>query len=137
MFRVTIESAQRAGNEHDSTRQTARGCLSLQGGQAVLSYTEVAEDGAHTDVTVRATDTEVSVQRGSNVSPLRMQLGRRCTCEYATPYGNFTIITHTHRIQNLLTAEGGTLTLLYDLEFGGGVTETTLRLTVQKTEEPS
>ena len=139
MFRITVESHQRAGNEQDSTRMTACGQLTLQGKQTVISYVEEAEDSTRTDITVRATDTEVTVQRGRGPasSPLRLLLGQRCTCDYATPYGSFAITTHTRRIQNRLTKDGGTLTLVYDLEFGGGITETTLRLTVHKTEELS
>ena len=139
MYRITVKSTQRAGGEQDSTQLTARGRFTFMGNSAVISYVEEAEDGGRTDVTIRATDTEVTVQRGRGPvsAPLRLALGQHCTSDYATPYGSFAITTYTRRIQNRLTNHGGTLTLVYDLEFGGGITETTLHLTVQKTEEPS
>ena len=132
---VTIRNRQAADGESATTALAATGLLRRFGRVTTLTYMEEAEDGTRTPVTLRVDGDEVQVQRGGTApSVLRLWQGRRCTCEYATPYGTFPIVTHARTVRDRLW-EDGTLELRYTLEFGGGVTDNTLHLTVHQMEE--
>lgn len=132
--RIFLVGIQRLDGEENRVETTAVGHLRLTGdGQTLLTYTEQQEDGGETAVSVQCAADEVLVERqGAARSLLRLRRGARCVCDYATPYGSLALTTHTHTLQNALTATGGTLDMTYTLEAAGGGIDHTLHLRVEK-----
>ena len=125
---VIVRGTQYLDGECDRTEQQAVGTLTADGQALRLSY---ADDESRTTLTVTA-DTVVIDRRGETASVMTLQVGLTHTCDYQTPYGAFSLGITTHRLDNRLTANGGTLNAAYRLDLGGGATENEIEIIVKE-----
>ncbi|MBQ9964795.1 MAG: DUF1934 domain-containing protein [Clostridia bacterium] len=112
---VTLTAVQTMDGESNRTEQTMAGTLEKTNDGVVLQYREPPqeeEDGAAVTVTVRA-DRVVIDRRGSTVSQMLLEAGKRHLCRYDTPYGRLMLHTRT----SFLSWDGvGVLRAVYALE---------------------
>jgi uncharacterized beta-barrel protein YwiB (DUF1934 family) len=117
---IRIRGEQRLDGACDTTELTARGTLEEQDGALVLTYCEEESD---VTAAMRVTDTAVTIERrGAMQSLMRLEVGCHHACDYDTGYGVMKLDVYTSHLHNALTARGGTLSLCYTLDLGGGMT---------------
>ncbi len=131
--KISLTAHQQIDGTHETHAVTAFGHLSGEEGRWVLSYAERDEEGGERFTTLRLIDGEAQMEREApHRSLLLMQPGRRCVCEYGTPYGALSVGVYTHAVHDRLTADGGSLELRYTLDFGGEPIEHILLIDVEK-----
>lgn len=128
-MQILLTGIRRADGEEEQIRIRADGTVTVSEGKTVLSYVE--EGGAAVTVTVENGRLTMVRREGGIFATLPMALFQSLPCEYQTAYGAFPVTVTLYRLQNDLTAAGGALHLDYDLSLGGGITRTSLHITVK------
>ncbi len=97
---VTLIAVQTMDGESNRTELTAVGTFEKTDDGVKIQYCEPpqeGEDGAAVSVTVRGTQTVID-RRGSTVSQMLLEAGKRHLCRYDTPYGRLMLHTRTSRL---------------------------------------
>ena len=112
------------GGEKNEYSLVSEGLLCTNGERLELSYEETAIEGVEGCTTVISFDIGdpecVTVERcGALSSVFVIAKGKRLFSTYATPYGTLDMCIYAKKVENTLTAEGGTLVLDYAVELKG------------------
>lgn len=129
--KVTVRSVQTMDGETEETVFETDGEYEKAENGARLSYRQTDENGTvNTVITVKET---VCIERtGVLSSRLILEKDKPHLCPYGTPYGTFSLGVTAKEIQNFLTADGGTLRLVYRLDAGGAPIENDILITVKE-----
>ena len=117
--------------ESERTVITAPGSLTDEDGVLTVQYAEIGEDSQRTDVTLIHREGGVILsRRGSVVVDLVFEEGEECHTLYSVPPYKFDMTVITRKIRSTLTAQGGELQLIYDMNVGGQDKRVRLHLSV-------
>ncbi len=117
---VRLTTRQGEGDACSQTHMTVVGSLEQTENGLVLCYIEPPQDeqaGAHVRMTIRPE--RVFLERGGEFSSRMVFVpGRRCLCQYDTPYGALVLHTCCRTLENTMNEHGGRLYVTYELESG-------------------
>ena len=103
--------------ETDSIDINTLGDMTWKDGACHLTYETPDENGRLTRTRLIVEDGSVTVsQQGGMASLLTVREGERTLSPYETPYGSFSVGVTGHRIRSLLSPDGGSLYLEYDVD---------------------
>ena len=89
--------------------------------------------GTVTTLKIRGESSAVMERTGEMASRLVIEKGKRNSCFYHTPFGDFTIGIFGERIENRLSEDGGTLILSYNIDSNlQTVSKNTVEIEVRK-----
>lgn len=122
---VQLTTRQGEGETRSETRMAAVGSLEQTENGLVLCYIEPPqEDGSRAHVRMTLRPQRVFLERGGEFSSrMVFEPGRRCLCQYDTPYGALVLHTRCRELENTVSKYGGRLYVAYDLESGAEQTE--------------
>lgn len=117
---VRLTTRQGEGESRCETKMTVVGSLEQTENGLVLCYIEPPqEDGTSAHVRLTLRPHRVFLERGGEFSSrMVFEPGRRCLCQYDTPYGALVLHTRCRELENTMNEHGGRLYLTYDLESG-------------------
>lgn len=124
-----------AGDAEDSEYvMSCTGTLSLREGRLYLSYTEPpmeGEDVCNTEISFNICEPEcVTITRSGGVSAsFVLKEGSRSISVYKTPFGPIEMCVWAKKVDNTMSAEGGSVTMDYTVELKGMTAQHT-RITV-------
>ena len=117
-----IENLDAAGlPEGDAEKNTVyvEGDFHLTDDGALISYTESGEGGS-VDSTITLSGGSVCVtRRGAIESEIHFTEGKEHRSVYSVPPYKFDAVVTTRRIRSLLSEDGGSLDLFYNMKIGG------------------
>jgi len=134
-YKITLTDRHSVLEEKSENTIIVRGDLDFKPEEYTITYLEHAGDmaGSTTKVRVKKGKLIQLSRSGPYSTDLVLELGKRHTCQYATPYGSLMMGVYTDSIESDMTENGGHLRFKYSLDVGGGeVTENDLELTVDK-----
>ena len=100
----------------------------------VIRYDEYSDEGEVMHTRVVSTQDGVDIIReGNSALNLKLRIGQSFSQTYELPYGTFMLEYTAENIEDILTADGGTLTVRYKIDIGGVPSVNTVRMTVKKT----
>lgn len=120
---VKLTDIQIQDGEKQSVEITTRGSFFWNKGRWLLRFEEFFDEGIRSETTVSAKSAEcVSiVHNGDITTELTVELGKRHNSHYVTPYGELMIGIDAIEIDNRVTEYGGTLRLLYSIDYYSSV----------------
>lgn len=136
---ITIQSLQILETGRETMTQRTEGRLCREGEGWLLTYREGEDSGlGRTRTTLRLEEDRATLTRSGELKAhMVFQEGRPHTSLYETPYGKLPMTIRTLSLRSELNGRGGTVSVHYQIQLGGGPAgETRLRLTV-KTKENS
>ncbi len=102
----------------------------------VIRYDEYSEDGACMHVRVVSTAEGVDIIReGNRALDLKLRVGQYYSRTYDVEYGTFLLEYTAREIIDLLTPDGGELTVRYKMDIGGVGSFNTVTMKVRKTSK--
>lgn len=121
---IKITSLQTTEEGEDTIEVTTRGTLSGDDENYTLEFDEIFEDGlkSHTILTVRDGKSVNLLRRGDMNNEIILEAGRRHNFQYGTPYGEMQMGVFASTVENKMTPDGGTLKLVYTIDFYGNFT---------------
>ena len=131
---VTLRTVQTMDGESERMEQTACGTLDFLDSGVKLQYQELpqdGEDGAVVTVTVRGDQTVID-RRGSTVSQILLETGKRHICRYDTPYGRLMLHTRTSRLSSEFVGGNGKISAAYALEMNDMQTDHEIEIQVKE-----
>ncbi len=119
---ITLDATVTADGEHETLSLQTAGRLDFTADGFCLRYDEAIEESLPPlETTMWVRGTVLTLERhGAYTSALMLEPGARHLCEYATPYGAFTLGVHTHALTHTLTEQGGEIRLLYTMDMPTG-----------------
>ncbi len=118
--------------ERDTQAFTLPAAFSPVTGGFVLCYDEALDDTV-THVTVTAVGDRMEIaRRGDCAVTFLLTPGTPRPCTYETPYGAIPMTVKNAKVENNLTADGGTLRADYTLDLGGGSSLHTMTMKIRK-----
>ncbi|MGN0630280.1 MAG: DUF1934 domain-containing protein [Ruminococcus sp.] len=118
-IQLKLRSVLFADGERTETELLTDGTMEQADGKVILSYEDsdaTGFEGATTTITAE-NDSFVSITRtGTANSNLVIETGKKHHCLYGTPYGDITVGVFTHKIENDLSENGGSLYLKYTID---------------------
>lgn len=127
MKEVLIEikgTQQYAGDDSDVTTFTTNGTLSVADGVYTLSYFEsemIGAKGVKTELTIEHCRKATLARKGGMESRMTVEKGRRHSCLYNTPHGDFVIGTYGEALLAELDESGGKIYMSYTLDVNSGL----------------
>ncbi len=119
---IKVRNRQTIDNETDVIEECGNGTCREKNGKYYIIYEVKNEDGA-TKVTVIADEKNVKIKRSGYVnSEMVYDINRTTAFRYNTPYGAIDMEIKTTKIHNGLTAQAGTLRIVYTLVMQGMAT---------------
>ena len=116
---IEVKNTQTIDGVKDEITERQTGKYYEKGEKKYIMYKTLAE-GALTSSTIIISDGAVTIKRTGNVrSNMTLDVRRKTTSQYFTPYGMLTIDIKTERIVSALDSSGGTLKLKYTLIIQG------------------
>lgn len=134
---ITIQSLQTLETGKESMTQRTEGRLCREGEGWSLTYREGEDSGlGRTRTTLRLEGGQMTLTRsGELTSHMVFQEGQSHTSLYETPYGKLPMTIRTLSLKSDLSRRGGTVSVQYQIQLGGGPAgETRLRLTIKAKE---
>lgn len=135
-YKITIHDIHTVDGESSDTTMTVFGDMESHDNGYRVSYIEQSGDleGCLTEVVFEDDTPSVSIRRrGSMEMELLLEKGKRHNCVYSIPEGNVIMGVDTRRIQSSMDRAGGTLDLVYDIDFNAGfVSQNTLQISVKE-----
>lgn len=135
---IVIRSIQHfEGLEPERVEQETEGCLERTAAGYTLTYLEGAATGlGGTRTTLELTQDRITLTRAGEVSAqMVFQPGAVHDSIYETPYGKLPMTVRTLSLKTDLNGAGGTVSIHYEIQLGGGPAgETRLGLTVRVKE---
>ncbi len=129
-----IENLDSAGlPEGDAERSVseAEGLLALSDEEIILNYTEEG-DGGRVVSEIRCYGDLVTVKRsGAIESELHFKEGEEHRSLYSVPPYKFDACVRTRRIRKAITADGGSLDLIYNMKIGGADKSARMRIWIR------
>lgn len=118
-IQLKLRSAIEADGERSETELLTDGTMEIKGGIPTITYEDsdaTGFEGAITTITADGNDLVSIVRSGSANSNLVIETGKKHYCLYGTPYGSITVGIFTHKIENSLSENGGSLYLKYTID---------------------
>ena len=116
----------------EKTESRAEGLLSKSDSDLTIKYTEETKEAkVFTEITVAENKVKVS-KSGDLRYTFVFSEGETTAAVYSVPPYSFDAEIYTRRIRSSLTADGGELTLIYDLTIGGARKKTKMNIYVSK-----
>ena len=121
---IKITDLQTTEEGEDRIEITTRGTLSGDEDNYTLEFDEIFEDGlkSHTVLTVRDGKSVNLLRRGDMNNEIILEAGKRHNFQYGTPYGEMQMGVFANTVESKMTSEGGTLKLVYTIDFYGNFT---------------
>ena len=136
MYKVKIESTvdelDSAGliESSDKTEVSQPASVNEWGDAITISYSEKTEGGeVNSLITVKPDGVTVS-RSGAIESEFFFREGEKNHSLYKIPPYSFDAEIYTKKIRNNITAEGGVLTVIYDMTLGGGRKSVRMKITL-------
>ena len=132
---ITIDNTQYNENGKDHFTLSTVGDYTKDGETRIIRYRDSAATGFEgSETTLHVTPGMVTMIRtGEYASSLILEKGRRHTCHYGTPVGDLPLGINTTKLENGLTASGGTLDFSYSLDLNANLfAATELKITVRE-----
>lgn len=127
MKEVLIEikgTQQYSEEESDVTTFTTRGTIEFSKGVYTLVYDEsemIGADNVHTEMMIEGESKMVLARSGGMNSRLVVEKGRRHSCLYNTPQGDFIIGIYGDALRCNLSKMGGSIYMSYTLDVNSGL----------------
>ena len=121
---VTARFNSKPAVETETVESRTLASISRRGGRITLAYDDATDD-ADQPVPTKLSFAEsepglITLERdGFLRSVMTFEAGRRHRATYKTPLGGFEMTVFSRSVENALSADGGTLTLDYAVEFRG------------------
>lgn len=135
-YRITIHDIHTVDGESSDTTMTVFGNMEPHDNGYRVTYIEQSGEmeGSLTEVIFEEETPSVAIRRrGSNEMELLLEKGKRHNCVYSIPEGNLVMGVDTRTINSSMTHGGGTLNLVYDIDFNAGfVSQNTLEISVKE-----
>ena len=121
---IKITDLQTTEEGEDRIEITTRGTLSGDEDNYTLEFDEIFEDGlrSHTVLTVKDGKSVNLLRRGDMNNEIILEAGKRHNFQYGTPYGEMQMGVFANTVESNMTPEGGTLKLVYTIDFYGNFT---------------
>lgn len=106
-------------DDNSETELMTEGTLEEQDGVWKITYEDsdaTGFEGATTTITANGSQLVSIVRSGTANSNLVIETGKKHYCLYGTPYGDITVGIFTHKIENSLSENGGSLYLKYTID---------------------
>lgn len=116
---ITLKSVQSTGENKEEMEIITEGSYRKTADGYVISYNESEATGYNGSKTVLTTvgEKQVTMQRkGSTVSNLVIEKGKKHHCHYGTPYGDFMVGITANDIKSNLDSAGGELYFKYVID---------------------
>lgn len=116
---LKLRSILETDGEHSETELLTDGTMEQNGNDFVLSYEDsdaTGFEGATTTITAQDKNLVSIVRCGTANSNLVIETGKKHYCLYGTPFGDITVGIFTHKIENSLSENGGSLYLKYTID---------------------
>lgn len=135
-YKITIHDIHTVDGESSDTTMTVFGNMEPQDNGYRVSYIEQSGEmeGCLTEVIFEDNTPSVAIRRrGSSEMELLLEKGKRHNCVYDVPEGRLIMGIDTRKIQSSMDRGGGTLDLIYDVDFNAGfVSQNTLQISVKE-----
>lgn len=121
---IEIKGTQVYESNKDMTEFTTIGRMELYENLIKLYYNESDEIGAKgvkTELTLSGGTKMELVRSGGLVGGLTVEKGKRHTCLYNTPYGDFMVGVYGETVSALVDGNGGKIYLSYTLDVNSGL----------------
>ncbi len=116
----------------EKTESAASGILEKRDGALVIRYAEESKEAKlSSEITVTRDKVTVS-KTGDARYTFVFSEGEKTAAVYSVPPYSFDTQLYTRKIRSSLTADGGELTLIYDLTIGGAKKKTKMNIYVSK-----
>ena len=117
---ITVKGVNGLDGEQDTIELSTEGRFGIQNGQYFLSYSEGelynSKDFVKTKVFIKSQKSVTLEREGGINSKLLIEEGKRNSCLYGTPYGDFMFGIYGEKIEFQLTESGGYIKLLYNID---------------------
>lgn len=116
---LKLRSILETDGERSETELLTDGTMEQNGNDFVLSYEDsdaTGFEGAITTITAQDKNLVSIVRCGTANSNLVIETGKKHYCLYGTPFGDITVGIFTHKIENSLSENGGSLYLKYTID---------------------
>lgn len=134
--RITIHDIHTVDGESSDTTMTVFGNLEHHEDGYRVTYIEQSGEmeGCLTEVIFENEIPSVAIRRrGSMEMELLLEKGKRHNCAYSIPEGTLVMGIDTRTIRSDMNPNGGTLNLVYDVDFNAGfVSQNTLEISVKE-----
>lgn len=112
-----MSNTQTAGGEKDTIEEIAYGSYDEKNGKQYIIYrTETEGEESVSSILILDGDSLTIKRRGHTNSSIVYSAGKKHAFPYVTPYGTIDMEIETARLVSDLTAEGGTIELVYLLK---------------------
>ncbi|MDD6269064.1 MAG: DUF1934 domain-containing protein [Oscillospiraceae bacterium] len=118
-IQLKLRSVLEAEGERSETELLTDGTMEQVDGKFIVSYEDsdaTGFEGATTTITAEGSSIVSIVRTGTANSNLVIETGKKHYCLYGTPYGDITVGIFTHKIENSLSENGGSLYLKYTID---------------------
>ena len=121
-YLINVRGIQEVDGSRDSVELTTIGSfISKDNGHTFIGYKEYDEDdpsiSSNNVVKVEGTERVSIIRNGETQSRLILEKSKRHQCHYNTPMGSILIGVSTELIENNLKKNGGSLHVVYSLDF--------------------
>ncbi len=116
---ITLKSVQSSGKDKEEMELITEGLYRKTSDGYIITYDESEATGYEGSKTILTTvgEKQVTMQRkGSTVSNLVIEKGKKHHCHYGTPYGDFMVGITANDIKSNLENEGGELYFKYVID---------------------
>ncbi len=121
---IKISDLQTTEEGEDRIEITTRGTLTGDNDNYTLEFDEIFDDGleSHTVLSVKDGKSVNLLRQGDMNNEIILEAGKRHNFQYQTPYGEMQMGVFANTVENKMTPEGGTLKLVYTIDFYGNFT---------------
>jgi uncharacterized beta-barrel protein YwiB (DUF1934 family) len=121
---IEIKGTQNYGEDSDVTTFTTNGSLEEKDGVYTLCYDEsemIGAKGVKTLLTIENGTKMTLCRTGGMESRMVVEKGRRHSCLYNTPQGDFVIGIYGETLMSNLNAQGGKIYMSYTIDVNSGL----------------
>ena len=122
---IEIKGIQKYAEGHeDKTVFTTNGTLSYEDGVLALNYDEsemIGAKGVKTELRIESGSKMILIRRGGMESKMTVEKGRRHSCLYNTPEGDFVIGIFGEALMLETNKNGGKIYMSYTLDVNSGL----------------
>ena len=120
---VRLTDIQMEEDERRTVEITTQGVYEWREDGYSLRFEELFDEGVRSMTTIRSSGNGcvTVIHRGDVTTELTVELGKRHNCHYVTPYGELLIGIDAVEIEEQLNENGGTLKLIYSIDYYAAV----------------
>lgn len=133
---IDIKSTQQSNDEKNTMELTTEGRFGFKDKEILLLYDEgemLGIKGVKTRLHIKNNNSVIIQRTGSLESRLLIEKGKRNTCLYSMPYGDTLIGMYGEKIENSMTADGGSILIEYTIDTALQlISKNTVKITVRE-----